>query len=161
MPYITLDYACKHCHGVLAEEKPAEAMEAVVSRKDQRKIDAENRRKYKPLYDALTKAEDAVAAPPTATTQPEYVYLSRVVPPPWPKAKMPVVPFPAEEPPYAATVAAPPAATTSPEYVYLLRVVEAQGVLPKAKMPTVLLPAAEPSSDASVAAPPVATTQLA
>jgi ATP-binding cassette subfamily F protein 3 len=42
------------------EEKPSEAVEATVSRKDQRKIDAENRRKYKPLYDALKKAEDAV-----------------------------------------------------------------------------------------------------
>jgi ATP-binding cassette subfamily F protein 3 len=42
------------------EEKPAESVEATVSRKDQRKLDAENRRKYKPLYDALKKAEDAV-----------------------------------------------------------------------------------------------------
>ena len=43
-----------------AEEKPAENLEPSVSRKDQRKVDAENRRKYKPLYDALKKAEDAV-----------------------------------------------------------------------------------------------------
>jgi ATP-binding cassette subfamily F protein 3 len=43
-----------------AEEKPTETVEPNVSRKDQRKLDAENRRKYKPLYDALKKAEDAV-----------------------------------------------------------------------------------------------------
>ena len=43
-----------------AEEKPIEVAEITVSRKDQRKLDAENRRKYKPLYDALKKAEDAV-----------------------------------------------------------------------------------------------------
>lgn len=43
-----------------AEDKPADAAEATVSRKDQRKLDAEHRRKYKPLYDALKKAEDAV-----------------------------------------------------------------------------------------------------
>jgi ATP-binding cassette subfamily F protein 3 len=42
------------------EEKPAETLEPTVSRKDQRKLDAENRRKYKPLYDALKKAEEAV-----------------------------------------------------------------------------------------------------
>lgn len=43
-----------------AEEKPVEAGDANVSRKDQRKSNAENRRKYKPLYDTLKKAEDAV-----------------------------------------------------------------------------------------------------
>jgi ATP-binding cassette, subfamily F, member 3 len=43
-----------------AEEKPAATLETSVSRKDQRKLDAEHRRKYKPLYDALKKAEDAV-----------------------------------------------------------------------------------------------------
>ncbi|MDO9215536.1 MAG: ATP-binding cassette domain-containing protein [Methylococcales bacterium] len=42
------------------EEKTEVAVDAGVSRKDQRKLDAENRRKYKPLYDALKKAEDAV-----------------------------------------------------------------------------------------------------
>jgi len=43
-----------------AEEKPVETVDTTVSRKDQRKLDAENRRKYKPLYDALKKAEDEV-----------------------------------------------------------------------------------------------------
>jgi ATP-binding cassette subfamily F protein 3 len=43
-----------------SEEKPTENLEPTVSRKDQRKADAETRRKYKPLYDALKKAEDAV-----------------------------------------------------------------------------------------------------
>jgi ATP-binding cassette subfamily F protein 3 len=43
-----------------AAEKPVEVVEPSVSRKDQRKLEAENRRKYKPLYDALKKAEDAV-----------------------------------------------------------------------------------------------------
>jgi ATP-binding cassette subfamily F protein 3 len=42
------------------EEKPTETLEPNVSRKDQRKLDAENRRKYKPLYDAVKKAEEAV-----------------------------------------------------------------------------------------------------
>ncbi|MDD1607831.1 MAG: ATP-binding cassette domain-containing protein, partial [Methylococcaceae bacterium] len=42
------------------EEKTVESGDTTVSRKDQRKLDAENRRKYKPLYDALKKAEDAV-----------------------------------------------------------------------------------------------------
>ncbi|MSP28726.1 MAG: ATP-binding cassette domain-containing protein [Methylococcales bacterium] len=43
-----------------AEEKIVDIADAGVSRKDQRKLDAENRRKYKPLYDALKKSEDAV-----------------------------------------------------------------------------------------------------
>ena len=73
-----------------------------------------------PLYVAV------VAAPPAATTQPEYVYLLRVVEllGASPNAKMPTVLLPAAEPEHEATVAAPPAATTHPEYVYLLRVVE-------------------------------------
>ena len=43
--------------------------DAGVSRKDQRKLDAENRRKYKPLYDALKKAEDAVEKFPAEQKQ--------------------------------------------------------------------------------------------
>ncbi len=49
----------------LAEQKKAEEKTSVtdgqtVSRKDQRKLDAERRQKHKPLYDALQKAENAV-----------------------------------------------------------------------------------------------------
>ncbi|HEY8219492.1 MAG TPA: ATP-binding cassette domain-containing protein [Methylobacter sp.] len=49
----------------LAEQKKGEEKTAVdsaqtVSRKDQRKLDAERRQKHKPLYDALKKAEIAV-----------------------------------------------------------------------------------------------------
>ena len=43
-----------------ADEKTVDIADAGVSRKDQRKLDAENRRKYKPLYDTLKKAEEAV-----------------------------------------------------------------------------------------------------
>ncbi|MEF3075865.1 ATP-binding cassette domain-containing protein [Methylobacter sp. Wu1] len=42
------------------EEKPAADAAPMVSRKDQRKLDAERRQKFKPLYDALKKAEQAV-----------------------------------------------------------------------------------------------------
>jgi hypothetical protein len=59
-----------------------------------------------------------VAAPPALTTQPEYVYLLRVVTKPpavCPSAKMPTVLFPAAELLFDAAVAAPPALTTSPE----------------------------------------------
>jgi hypothetical protein len=61
--------------------------------------------------------EAAVAEPPELTTQPEYVYLSRVVTAPVvnPSAKMPVVLFPVAELLPEAAVAAPPALTTHPE----------------------------------------------
>ncbi len=42
------------------EEKLAADAAPMVSRKDQRKLDAERRQKFKPLYDALKKAEQAV-----------------------------------------------------------------------------------------------------
>ncbi|WAK01927.1 ATP-binding cassette domain-containing protein [Methylobacter sp. YRD-M1] len=42
------------------EEKPAADATPMVSRKDQRKLEAERRQKFKPLYDALKKAEQAV-----------------------------------------------------------------------------------------------------
>ena len=42
------------------DEKPAVEMVVSVSRKDQRKLDAERRLKHKPLYDTLKKAELAV-----------------------------------------------------------------------------------------------------
>jgi ATP-binding cassette subfamily F protein 3 len=43
-----------------SEEKPVVSDTETVSRKDQRKLDAERRQKHKPLYDALKKAEIAV-----------------------------------------------------------------------------------------------------
>jgi hypothetical protein len=79
-----------------------------------------------PLDAAEPEHDAAVAAPPALTTQPEYVYLSRVATRPQfvnPNANIPTVLFPAAEPQIDATVAAPPALTTQPEYVYLLRVV--------------------------------------
>jgi ATP-binding cassette subfamily F protein 3 len=42
------------------DDKPAPDAAPVVSRKDQRKQDAERRQKHKPLYEALKKAELAV-----------------------------------------------------------------------------------------------------
>lgn len=42
------------------EDKPAAENTATVSRKDQRKQEAERRQKHKPLFDALKKAENAV-----------------------------------------------------------------------------------------------------
>ena len=43
-----------------SEEKPSLAVVNTVSRKDQRKLDAERRQRHKPLYDALKKAEQDV-----------------------------------------------------------------------------------------------------
>ena len=53
-----------------------------------------------PLEAAEPYREAAVAAPPALTTQPEYVYLSRVVEiaGAFPNAKMPTVLLPAAEP---------------------------------------------------------------
>ena len=71
-----------------------------------------------PLEAAEPLREATVAAPPALTTQPEYVYLLRVVVGAQallPIAKIPIVLLPAAEPPYEATVAAPPAETASPE----------------------------------------------
>jgi ATP-binding cassette subfamily F protein 3 len=42
------------------EDKPSVEVTQTISRKDQRKLDAERRLKHKPLFDALKKAEDAV-----------------------------------------------------------------------------------------------------
>ena len=42
------------------DDKTADEVVATVSRKDQRKLDAERRQKHKPLFDALKKAEIAV-----------------------------------------------------------------------------------------------------
>jgi ATP-binding cassette subfamily F protein 3 len=42
------------------EDKPSVDAVQTVSRKDQRKLDAERRLKHKPLFDALKKSEDAV-----------------------------------------------------------------------------------------------------
>lgn len=42
------------------EDKGAEKTQPALSRKEQRKLEAERRQKYKPLYDALKKAEKAV-----------------------------------------------------------------------------------------------------
>jgi len=69
-------------------------------------------------FDAAEPQLDAVvAAVPAVTTQPEYVYLSRVVDRDgaFPSAKIPTVLLPAAEPLFDPTVAAPPALTTSPE----------------------------------------------
>lgn len=70
-----------------------------------------------PLDAAEPQADAAMAAVPAVTTQPEYVYLSRVVErlPVLPNAKMPTVLLPAAEPLFDPAVAAPPAVTTSPE----------------------------------------------
>jgi ATP-binding cassette subfamily F protein 3 len=43
-----------------ADEKAVDQVSPTVSRKDQRKLDAERRKKHKPLFDALKKAESAV-----------------------------------------------------------------------------------------------------
>jgi ATP-binding cassette subfamily F protein 3 len=43
-----------------SEDKTTPEADANVSRKDQRKLDAERRQRHKPLYDALKKAEKAV-----------------------------------------------------------------------------------------------------
>ena len=97
-----------------------------------------------PFDAAAPRPELALDAVPDALTQPEYVYLSRVVLTPtkqtYPKAKIPTVAFPAADPPYDAALAAVAEAFTHPEYVYLLRVVEE----PKANMPTVEFPTADP-----------------
>ena len=64
-----------------------------------------------------------------------------------PKAKIPIVLFPAAAPFDEETLAAVATALTSPEYVYLLRVVEPaphEEAEPNANMPIVLLPAADP-----------------
>lgn len=42
------------------EEKSSDESTSTVSRKDQRKLDAERRQRHKPLYDALKNAELAV-----------------------------------------------------------------------------------------------------
>jgi hypothetical protein len=89
---------------------------------------------------AEPKREPTVAAPPALTTQPEYVYLLRVVTPPpptHPNAKMPTVQFPAAEPLDEAAVAALPALTAQLEKVYLSRVVTRTVVNPSANIPTV------------------------
>ena len=89
-----------------------------------------------------------VAAPPELTTQLEYMYLSRVVNAVLvllnPKAKIPVVVFPAAEPSLDATEAAVAELFTSPEYVYFSREFVTEPRFPIANMPTVLLPVAEP-----------------
>jgi hypothetical protein len=59
-----------------------------------------------------------------------------------PRAKMPTVLLPVEDPPFVEAVAAVATALVSPTYVYLLRTVPD---LPIAKIPSVLLPAAEPA----------------
>jgi hypothetical protein len=66
---------------------------------------------------ARPERDAAVAAPPTLTTSPEYVYLLRMVllPLTQPNAKIPTVLLPVAEPLLEAAVAAPPALTTSPE----------------------------------------------
>ncbi len=43
-----------------SEDKGAEKTQPVLSKKEQRKLEAERRQKYKPLYDALKRAENAV-----------------------------------------------------------------------------------------------------
>jgi hypothetical protein len=82
-----------------------------------------------------------VEAVPALTTQPEYVYLLRVVETmqaAYPNAKIPTVLLPAAAPALEAAVAAPPAPTAHPEYVYLFRVVTAPpAVLPNAKIANV------------------------
>ena len=59
----------------------------------------------------------ALAAVAVALTQPEYVYLLRVVEAPhaYPSAKIPTVELPAAEPVLDAALAAVPEALTSPE----------------------------------------------
>ena len=80
--------------------------------------------------------EAALAAAPDDTTQPEYVYLSRVVEL-LPKLNIPTVELPAAEPDCEAALAAVAVALTQLENVYLLRVVEATVVYPNANIPTV------------------------
>ena len=72
------------------------------------------------LFPAAELLRDgAVEAVPALTTQPEYVYLLRVVVPlkqaSAPNANIPTVLLPAAEPTREATVAAPPVLTTQPE----------------------------------------------
>ena len=87
------------------------------------------------------RKDAALAAAPDDTTQPEYVYLSRVVEAPdaYPSANIPTVELPAAEPLEDAALAAVADAFTHPENVYLLRVVEAGDEHPKANIPTVPL----------------------
>jgi hypothetical protein len=114
---------------------------------------------------AEPRHEAALAAVAEAFTQPEYVYLLRVVEAPtpqtYPKANMPTVALPAAAPLRDAALAAVAEAFTQPEYVYLSRVVEAPTpqTYPKANIPTVALPAAAPLRDAALAAAPDDTTQ--
>ena len=76
-----------------------------------------------------------------ALTQPENVYLLRVVdwptPQTLPKANIPTFALPAAEPPEDAALADVAEELTQPENVYLLRVVEAPDAYPSANMPTV------------------------
>ena len=71
-----------------------------------------------------------LAAAPVVTTQPAYVYLSRLVEEfggVYPIAKIPTVAFPAADPVTLTALEAVADEFTSPEYVYLFRVVDAQG----------------------------------
>ena len=80
-----------------------------------------------------------------------------------PKAKIPIVLFPAAAPAVDAALAAVATALTSPEYVYLLRVVEPaphEEAEPNANMPIVLLPAAAPTELAAEDAVAPAFVQL-
>jgi len=71
----------------------------------------------------------------------------------YPKAKIPTVELPAEEPLEDATLAAVAEELRHPEYVYLSRVVDAtEGTQPKAKILTIAVPVAEPFWDAALAA---------
>jgi hypothetical protein len=89
---------------------------------------------------AAPSAVACVAAPPALTTQPEYVYLLRVVDRlklTQPNAKIPTVLLPAADPRAEAPVAAVAELTASLENVYLLRVVERVPhalIAPKAKI---------------------------
>ena len=68
---------------------------------------------------AEPRLDTALAAAPDDTTQPEYVYLSRVVETPtpltYPKANIPTVELPVAAPPYDAALAAVADALTQPE----------------------------------------------
>jgi hypothetical protein len=104
-----------------------------------------------PLDAAEPEAEITLADAPEVTTQPENVYLSRVINAPLtlqPKANIPTVEFPAADPTKLAALADVAELTTQPEYVYLSRVrtPEAQLLVePKANIPMVDVPVAAPA----------------
>jgi hypothetical protein len=102
------------------------------------------------LFPAAEPLKDAeLAAVADALTQPEYVYLFRVVDAPGvaPRAKIPIVDVPTAAPREDAALAAVAEVLVHPEYVYLFLVVTPHGaatVAPRAniaKVPVATFPA--------------------